>query len=55
MVEIKKYEEMTALELKGVLFDLNNQIRFIQQEAQTKIVPLLEAKIKEEQNKEIKE
>lgn len=50
MVE-RKYEEMSSLELKGVLFEMDTQIKVIQQEANTKIVPLLEKKVKEEQEK----
>jgi hypothetical protein len=52
MVEQKKYEDMSSLELKGVLFDMDNQIKRIQQEANSKIVPLLEKKVKEEQEKQ---
>ena len=48
MVDEKKYEEMSALELKGVLFDLNTQIQDIQLFAQKTILPLLDKKVKEE-------
>ena len=51
MVEQKKYEEMSSLELKGVLFEMDTQIKVIQQEAQKNIIPLLEKKVKEEQEK----
>jgi hypothetical protein len=44
----KKYEDMSVLELKGVLFDLDAQIKSIQNHAQNKIIPILNAKIKEE-------
>jgi len=54
MVE-KKYEEMSVLELKGVLFDLDNQIKQIQNHAQQQVVPILQKKIQEEKSKENKE
>jgi hypothetical protein len=45
---MKKITEMNILELKGVLYDLDVQIRQIQNYAQTNIMPLLNKLIEEE-------
>ncbi len=44
----KQITEMNVLELKGMLFDLDSQVKQIQTYAQTKIVPILNKKIEEE-------
>jgi len=49
----KKYEEMSVLELKGVLFDLDNQIKQIQNHAQQQVVPILQKKIQEEKQNSV--
>jgi hypothetical protein len=51
----KQYKDMNVLELKGVLFDLNEQIRQLQKVAQEQIVPVLQQKIMEERKEKIKE
>lgn len=46
-MEQKKIEDLSILELKGLLFDLNNQAQ--------QIMLVLQKKLKEEQDKVIKE
>ena len=46
----KKLEEMNLLEIKGILFELNEQIQTIQNYAKDTVLPLLQKKIKEEQS-----
>ena len=50
-MEEKKIEDMNSLELKGILFNLGEQIKQIQEYANKTIVPLIEKKVKEEQEK----
>jgi phosphotransferase system IIA component len=50
----KQYKDMNVLELKGVLFDLNEQMQQLQKVAQEQIVPVLQKKIIEERKEKIK-
>jgi len=50
----KKLEEMSILELKGVLFELNEQIQAIQTYAKDTVLPFIQKKVQEEQDKKNK-
>jgi len=44
----KELNEMNSLELKGVIFEFNDEIGKIQNHVQNNIVPLLNKKLQEE-------
>jgi len=48
----KKLEEMSVLELKGILFELNEQIQSIQNYAKDTVLPFIQKKVQEEQERQ---